>query len=106
MGADAMAFEDGSVLPRPYPGTSTSCTGEIYAGSPALSDPRVGHPGSRPKRWQQAGADETSEGLEFEWISRTEHEAALKRLEEKIALLAVQKDYWWHKSLEPRDPAR
>jgi hypothetical protein len=43
--------------------------------------------------------DEVAAGLEFEWISRSEHEATVKRLEEKISILAVQKDYWWHKSL-------
>ena len=106
MCADAIAFEDGSVSPRPYPGPGTGRAAEVYAGSPSRSDPRTGHPGPHPKQWQQVGADETAEGLEFEWISRTEHEAALKRLEEKIAILAVQKDYWWHKSLESQDPAR
>jgi hypothetical protein len=100
MCADAVASEDGSVPPRPNPGSRTILVAGVYASDPSLSDRWVGHPGPHPTRWQQIGADETIEGLEFEWISRADHDAVVRRLEEKIAVLAMQKDYWWHKSLD------
>jgi hypothetical protein len=60
----------------------------------------TGHePGPVPSSLGPVGGDEVAASLEFEWISRSEHEATVKRLEEKISVLAMQKDYWWHKSL-------
>ncbi len=55
--------------------------------------------GAIPSSLRPLSGDELPAGLEFDWISRSEHEATVKRLEEKISILAVQKDYWWHKSL-------
>jgi hypothetical protein len=65
-----------------------------------LTDCLTGHgAGPSPCSWRAVTPTEVSDGLEFEWISRADHDAAVKRLEEKIAVLAMQKDYWWHKSL-------
>jgi hypothetical protein len=55
--------------------------------------------GPVPSSLWPVGGDDVAASLEFEWISRSEHEATVKRLEEKISVLAMQKDYWWHKSL-------
>ncbi len=68
----------------------------LTTSTQSLSDPEPGpHCSLRPI----SGDEVAAAGLEFEWISRSEHEAIVKRLEEKISVLAMQKDYWWHKSL-------
>jgi hypothetical protein len=67
----------------------------LITSTHSLSDQEPGpHWSLRP-----VSGDEVAAGLEFGWISRSEHEATVKRLEEKISVLAMQKDYWWHKSL-------
>ena len=47
--------------------------------------------GPVPSSLWPVGGDDVAASLEFEWISRSEHEATVKRLEEKISVLAMQK---------------
>jgi hypothetical protein len=93
-------YSDRSTGDSPRPVVSPHSATTVDEAVSGLTDCLTGHgAGPSPCSWRAITPVEVPDGLEFEWISRADHEATVKRLEEKIAVLAMQKDYWWHKSL-------
>jgi hypothetical protein len=72
----------------------------------------VGHPGHSPRSAGQDSRPEATAGADGgqdhnrKWIAGIDADQEVKRLQERVSLLAMQKNYWQQRSAEHLDACR